>query len=104
MSAIKNQKSNGRKELNGQDSVDLEKLKRNDLVAKNQKRFVLFVGNIPYDTNKQDLIEHFKKSGEIKHIRIPTEKKTSKPRGFGYLELSNEESYQVKISFWYCIK
>lgn len=80
--------------------VDLEKLKKNDLVVKNQKRFVLFVGNIPYDTNKMDLIEHFKKSGEIKHIRLPTEKKTFKPRGFAYLELSNEESYQVKIPYF----
>lgn len=90
------------KKANGNNNVNLEELKENNLVVKNQKRFVLFVGNIPYDTNKLDLIEHFKKSGEIKHIRIPTEKKTSKPRGFAYVELANEETYQVKIYFAIC--
>ncbi|XP_018573498.1 nucleolin 1 [Anoplophora glabripennis] len=86
------------KESNNTKTVDLEQLKENNLVVKNQKRFVLFVGNIPYETNKQDLIEHFKKSGEIKHVRIPTEKKTSKPRGFAYVELSDEETYQKCLS------
>ncbi|KAJ8976982.1 hypothetical protein NQ317_006174 [Molorchus minor] len=78
--------------------VELDDLKKTNLVMKNQKRFVLFVGNIPYDTNKQDLIEHFKKCGEIKHIRIPTEKKSNKARGFAYVEVGNEETYQRCLS------
>ncbi|KAJ8955714.1 hypothetical protein NQ318_008586 [Aromia moschata] len=56
-------------------TVNLEDLKKNKLINKSQKRYVLFVGNIPYDTGKQDLVGHFEKCGEIKHIRIPTEKK-----------------------------
>ncbi|KAJ8924287.1 hypothetical protein NQ315_007080 [Exocentrus adspersus] len=78
--------------------LDLNQLKKSNLIAQKQKRYVLFVGNIPYDTNRQDIIEHFKKSGEIKDVRIQTEKKTSRPRGFAYVELANEESYQKCLS------
>lgn len=60
---------------------------------------MLFVGNIPYDTNKEDLKQHFQKCGPIKHIRIPTEKKSLKPRGFGYVELEDAETYQVFLKF-----
>ncbi|XP_074036910.1 uncharacterized protein [Leptinotarsa decemlineata] len=78
--------------------VDLDDLKKNDFVAKNQKRYVVFVGNIPYDTTKQDLLELFQKCGEIKHVRIPTEKKGDRPRGFAYVEAANEETYQKCLS------
>lgn len=54
------------------------------------------MGNIPYDTKKENLYEHFQKCGQIKHIRIPTEKNSTKPRGFAYIEFDNAETYQVK--------
>lgn len=69
---------------------------KNDVLIKNKKRYILFVGNIPYDTNKTDLQKHFQKCGQIKHIRIPTEKKSTKPRGFAYVESADEQSYQVE--------
>ncbi|XP_050306264.1 nucleolin-like [Anthonomus grandis grandis] len=76
----------------------IEDLKNKDLVKKGQKRFVLFVGNIAYDTTKQELAEHFQKAGGIVHIRIPTDQKTNKPRGFAYLELKDEVSYEKCLS------
>lgn len=72
-------------------------LEKNEIVAKNQNRYVLFVGNIPYDTQKEDLKQHFQKCGHIKHVRIPTEKGSMKPRGFAYVEMDDAESYQVNI-------
>lgn len=74
---------------------DIEDLQKNEIVGKNQKRYILFVGNIPYDTNKDDLKDHFQKCGQIKHIRIPTEKNSNKPRGFAYIEFEDAETYQV---------
>lgn len=73
----------------------MEELEKNKILGKNQHRYVLFVGNIPYDTQKENLKQHFEKCGQIKHIRIPTEKNTSKPRGFAYVELENADTYQV---------
>lgn len=76
-------------------NVKTDDLLKNELITKNQKRYVVFVGNIPYDTNNVDLKLHFEKCGSVKHIRIPTEKGSNKPRGFAYVEVENEETYQV---------
>lgn len=59
---------------------------------------MLFVGNIPYDTTKQDLTSHFNKVGNIVHIRIPTEKGSNRPRGFAYVEVDCETAYQVSYN------
>ncbi|KAL1513280.1 hypothetical protein ABEB36_002706 [Hypothenemus hampei] len=76
----------------------LEDLQTSDLVKKGQKRFVLFVGNIAYDTQKDDLAQHFSKIGEIIDIRIPTDKLGNKPRGFAYIEVNNEVAYEKCLS------
>lgn len=64
---------------------------------KGKSRYVVFVGNLPYDADKNDIMEHFKKVGDIQDVRLPLDSKTNKARGFAYLELKNEQSYQVKI-------
>lgn len=79
-------------------NIELKDLKDNNIVQKDQKRYVLFVGNLPYDVTKAELVEHFQKTGEIRHIRIPTDKQSNKPRGFAYVELANEDSYQRGLS------
>ncbi|KAG5868995.1 hypothetical protein JTB14_004770 [Gonioctena quinquepunctata] len=89
---------NKKESKGGGKDVNLQDLMKNDMLAKNQKRYVVFVGNIPYDTKKNDLVEHFQQCGEIKHVRIPTEKKSDKPRGFAYVEVANEEIYQKCLS------
>ncbi|XP_066262800.1 uncharacterized protein [Euwallacea similis] len=76
----------------------IEDLKKKDLVKKGQKRFVLFVGNIPYDTTKQDLSLHFSKVGNIVDVRIPTDKGSNKPRGFAYVEVKDEIAYEKCLS------
>lgn len=75
---------------------DIEELKKNEIVGQKQSRYILFVGNIPYDTKKDDLKQHFEKCGQLKHVRIPTEKNSLKPRGFAYVELEDAETYQVR--------
>lgn len=78
-----------------QSELKIEDLQKNDILKKNQKRYVVFVGNIPYDATTQDLKEHFSKVGDVRHVRIPTDKKTNKPRGFAYVEVENDDAYQV---------
>lgn len=75
----------------------LDQLKSKEILKKGQKRFVLFVGNIPFDTTKQDIAGHFSKVGDIVDIRIPTEQGSNKPRGFAYIEVQNETAYEVCV-------
>lgn len=61
-----------------------------------KKRYVLFVGNLSFEAQKEDVLEHFKKVGDIQDVRIATHPDSNRPRGFGYVELKTEEAYQVK--------
>jgi len=74
-------------------SPDEQKVK-----SKHPKKFILFIGNLPYDVKKEQVREHFKsvKDG-IKDIRLSTDEKTGKGRGFAFIELPDNTSYQAAL-------
>ena len=47
---------------------------------------VLFVGNISWNTTEDGLWEVFAEYGEVKSVRVPTDRETQKPKGFAYVE------------------
>lgn len=70
--------------------------------SNNQKRkkqkfqgYTLFIGNLSYDTTVEDIQNHFAKCGTIKNVRLPLEKGTNQPRGFGYIEVEEHVTYEV---------
>jgi len=65
---------------------------------KHAKKFCLFVGNLPYEVTKEEVGEHFKslKDGLIA-VRIMTDKKTGKGKGFGFIELRNDGAYKAAL-------
>ena len=79
-----------------------EKPAETNLVQKRKKQktknYVLFIGNLSYETTNQDLMDHFAKCGTIKSVRIPTGKEDNKPRGFAYLEVDEHKTYEVTYS------
>ena len=52
----------------------------------------LFVGNLSYDATEDALWEVFAEYGEVKSIRVPTDRETGKVKGFGYVEFTDLES------------
>lgn len=46
----------------------------------------LWVGNISFEADESMLTESFSGSGNIKGIRLPTDRETGAPKGFGYVE------------------
>ncbi|XP_069121465.1 uncharacterized protein [Argopecten irradians] len=61
------------------------------------KAYVLFVGNLPYNISKEQLEEHFRKTGGVKLIRIPKEKGTDRARGFAYIEFKDRISHGIAL-------
>lgn len=61
------------------------------------QKYVLFVGNLPYTITKEQLEEHFRKTGGVKAIRIPKEKGTGKSKGFAYVELKDRISHGIAL-------
>ena len=58
-------------------------------MGKNDKR-TLFINNLPFDVDKEQIRECFKKYGNIFDIRIILNPVTNKPRGYGYVEFEDE--------------
>lgn len=45
----------------------------------------LFIGGISWDTNEDDLREHFSKFGEVAEVVIMKDRNTGRARGFGFV-------------------
>lgn len=61
--------------------------------------YILFVGQIPFNTTSEELFKHFQTymgkeiiaSEETMQIRIPKDDKTKKPKGFAFVEFTDPE-------------
>ncbi|XP_071862375.1 uncharacterized protein [Bombus fervidus] len=63
-----------------------------------KKRYVLFVGNLPYNITNEELKKHFlTKVSQVVDIRIPR-KDENTARGFAYVELANNTDYEKALS------
>ncbi len=51
----------------------------------------LFVGNMSFDTTEGELRALFEPFGEITRIQVITDRDTGRPRGFAFVEMTNDE-------------
>ena len=51
----------------------------------------MYVGNINYETNEDQLNEVFGEYGEVVSVNIVTDKFSGKSRGFAFVEMANDE-------------
>ena len=52
----------------------------------------LYVGNLSFDTTEDSLRELFAKHGAVESTRLIADRDTGKPRGFGFVEMSNADA------------
>jgi len=57
----------------------------------------LFVGNISWDATDEDLQNLFASHGEVVSARIVTDKFSGRSRGFGFVEMANDEQANAAI-------
>lgn len=57
----------------------------------------LYVGNLPWAATKEDLAALFADLTEVKSSRIITEPGTGRSRGFGFIEIDDQEDIQQLI-------
>ncbi len=48
----------------------------------------VYVGNISYDANEEDLKEFFMSCGEVKVVRLIVDRETGRPRGYAFVTFS----------------
>ena len=50
----------------------------------------IYVGNLSYEINQEDLNEVFTEYGTVKRVYIPTDRETGRVRGFAFVEMESE--------------
>ena len=57
----------------------------------------IFIGNLSWDTEEEDLRDLFNGYGEVIKCKIPVERDSGKKRGFGFVEMNSESSEKSAI-------
>ncbi len=57
----------------------------------------LYVGNLSFDTREDDLHELFSQHGEVISAKVITDRETGRHRGFGFVEMAQDEEAQKAI-------
>merc|ERR1719223_1623606 len=57
----------------------------------------LYVGNLDYATDETRLRDEFSQFGTVTEVFLPTERGTSRPRGFGFVTLATREAAEKAI-------
>ena len=50
----------------------------------------LFVGNLSFDVNENELRDLFAQSGTVADCKLVTDRETGRPRGFGFVEMGTD--------------
>ncbi|XP_031770391.2 nucleolin-like [Galleria mellonella] len=82
------------------EKLDTSKEKKQQLVkkVKGKKRYVVFLGNLPLDIDKEKIMKHFSEvSDHIVDVRIP-KLAEGKKSAIAYVELKNEPTYELALS------
>ena len=58
----------------------------------------VFIGNLPFNTDQNELQDAFGKFGIIAEINIPTNRETGRPRGFAFVKFETESAAQDALS------
>jgi cold-inducible RNA-binding protein len=57
----------------------------------------IYVGNLPYDTTGDDLVELFQPHGAVTSGQVIIDKFSGRSRGFGFVEMANDDEAQAAI-------
>jgi len=57
----------------------------------------LYVGNLPFSVSSEDLEQMFSEYGEVTSSQLIADRDTGRSRGFGFVELADDEAGQKAI-------
>lgn len=64
----------------------------------NNAQQTIFIGNLPFSTDQNELQDAFGKFGIIAEINIPMNRETGRPRGFAFVKFETEEAAKDALS------
>lgn len=58
----------------------------------------IFVGNLPFNATIEEIETIFGNFGTVTEVKIPVNRDSGDPRGFGFVDMPNDEEAAVAIS------
>jgi RNA recognition motif-containing protein len=52
----------------------------------------IYVGNLPFTANEAEVRTLFSQHGTVESVSLPTDRETGRPRGFGFVEMSQADA------------
>ena len=52
----------------------------------------MYVGNLSFDSNEQDIKTLFSQFGEVTDVHVPTDRDTGRPRGFAFVTMDSKSA------------
>ena len=63
-----------------------------DSIDSSQSSKTIYVGNLPYRANENDVKNLFAEHGEVFAVRLMKDKRTGKRRGFGFVVMNSQDA------------
>ena len=57
----------------------------------------IYIGNLSFDAEIEDIVGFFSSYGEVKDCKIPLDRETGRKRGFAFVDMANQEDEQKKV-------
>ncbi len=57
----------------------------------------IYIGNLSFQAEQEDLIDLFSQYGEVKQCSLPLDRETGRKRGFAFVEMTNETDEKKAI-------
>ncbi|GCA76817.1 hypothetical protein MiTe_03668 [Microcystis aeruginosa NIES-2520] len=58
----------------------------------------IYVGNLPFEVDQDDVVEVFTEYGKIKRVHLPMDRETKRKRGFAFVEMETPEQESAAIA------
>lgn len=58
----------------------------------------IYVGNLPYDTNEDELKQQFSTFGAVTDVSIPKDKDSGRSKGFGFIDMPTQAEAEAAIA------
>lgn len=55
----------------------------------------IYVGNLPYSTTNEQMIELFGQFGAVNSVKLINDRETGRAKGFGFVEMEDEEALKA---------
>lgn len=58
----------------------------------------IYIGNMSFDTTEETVRQAFEAFGEITSVNLISDRDTGRPKGFGFVEMANDEHAKAAIA------